>query len=194
MPSELNAVVLWTGGKDSALALYRARERGLNIVALVTFVPDDGKEFQAHPQNQMKEQAAHLNLPIHFVKISRPYEESYVSALKDLKQTLKISTVVTGDIDEVDGQPNWIEACCRDAQLDVELPLWKNPREDIMSDLLKRDFKVSISWINHPSIPTDWKNRIIDEPLLSEMRQLFADAQIDLCGENGEYHTMVSWN
>ena len=48
----MRAIVLWTGGKDCNLALYEAREAGLEIVALLTFVPPQ-VEFRAHPVSVM---------------------------------------------------------------------------------------------------------------------------------------------
>lgn len=62
-----NAVVLWTGRKDSCLALHLAQESNLNIVALVTFVPARNVEFVAHPQSRMREQAQGMGINMHFI-------------------------------------------------------------------------------------------------------------------------------
>lgn len=187
------AVALWTGGKDSAFALYEARKKGFEVVCLVTFVPEDDRGFSAHPQAKIREQAHHLGLPLRFVKIKEPYLDSYVAEFRNLKRALDISYVITGDIDEVQGYPNWVEQCCLHSQLSVELPLWKRSREELMAAMLQCDFNIEISWINHPGIPSEWKGRTIDLDLLSKMRILFSKNGIDLCGENGEYHTMVYW-
>src|SRR5580704_9376360 len=98
-----NAVVLWTGGKDSCLALHLARENNLNIVALITFVPPGNAEFEAHPQSRMQKQAKRMALDIHFIEITEPYKFSYIKALKWIEDTFMASVVITGDIDLVEG-------------------------------------------------------------------------------------------
>jgi uncharacterized protein (TIGR00290 family) len=185
------AVVLWTGGKDSCLALHLAREGGFEIFALVTFVPEGGAEFLAHPQAEMREQAEKLGLAIHFLEIGTSYKESYVDGLKWIKESLGAGTVVTGDIDLVDGFPNWIEECCEGTGLAVFRPLWLKSREWVLREVLDLGMKVRISFLNHPALPRRWLNRIIDEPLFLEMKAVSASCGIDLAGENGEYHTMV---
>ena len=57
-----NAAVLWTGGKDSALALHEARLNGCRVRCLVTFASPE-PNFLAHPLAFMKLQATALALP-----------------------------------------------------------------------------------------------------------------------------------
>jgi len=186
-----NAVVLWTGGKDSCLALHLAMEHDYHITALVTFVPHGNPEFHAHPQLEMREQAGRMGFDIHFIEINEPYKASYIEALKWIRNTFHAGTVITGDIDLVGGLPNWIEECCEGLEIELSRPLWNRPRPWIMSELLARGIAARITLLNHPQLPANWLNRIIDEHMLIEMKELSDTTGIDLTGENGEYHTMV---
>lgn len=186
-----SAVVLWTGGKDCCLALHLALESNFSIIALVTFVPSGNTEFQAHPQSEMRKQAIKLGLIIQFIEINEPYKASYIDALKWIQQSLGASVVITGDIDLIDGLPNWIEECCLEAGNIVYRPLWKKPREWIMDEIVLRKIRAKITFLNHSSLPKEWLNQIIEEPFLTEMKNVIAPIGIDLAGENGEYHTMV---
>lgn len=186
-----NAVVLWTGGKDSCLALHLALEKKINILALVTFVPQGNREFRAHPQSEIKFQAGRMGLDVYFKEIKEPYKSSYINALKWIKEDLDASIVISGDIDLVGGLPNWIEECCDGLEIDVFQPLWQKSREWVMGELLAREIKAKITWLNHPLLPREWLNRIIDKKLLTEMKSVSSSIGFDLTGENGEYHTMV---
>lgn len=186
-----NAVVLWTGGKDSCLALHIAQEQGFKIVGLATFVPVGNSEFRAHPQSEMKQQAARLGLKVHFLEVSEPYKESYIEKLKWIKSELNASTAITGDIDYVGGCANWIVDCCEQSDLEIYRPLWQKNREWVMEELLSRQIKARISYISHSAIPQKWNGRVIDQALLQEIKTLSLESGIDLAGENGEYHTMV---
>src|SRR6187399_1608364 len=72
--SNMKSAVLWTGGKDSALALHRSA--GLGVTELVTFVPPDA-HFQAHDLELMAWQARALGLPHRRVVVGLPYQEGY---------------------------------------------------------------------------------------------------------------------
>jgi diphthine-ammonia ligase len=185
------AAVLWTGGKDSCLALHRVIDQGVSIACLATFVPADGQDFKAHPRQLMEKQARSLGLPHFFLEVKEPYEEGYEEGLAFLRDRRTIGAVVTGDIDAVAGHSNWIRERCRGLDIEVIRPLWKEPRISLMKELLSRRIEAQITWINHPEIPQSWKGCIIDEWLLAELVTLAERTEIDLCGENGEYHTMV---
>jgi diphthine-ammonia ligase len=186
------AVVLWTGGKDSCLALYRAYDLGILIKGLATFIPENENEFKAHPRFEMEKQAEVVSLPIHFLKVKEPYWDGYVTALKWLKEHLEIDAVITGDIDLVNGNPNWIGECCKGLGIDVICPLWRRPRESLLQELIDRGIEARVTWINNEALPFEWRGRIIDEAFLKDIKDLAKNTGIDICGENGEYHTMVA--
>jgi len=184
------AAVLWTGGKDSCLALHRAFDEGISIACLATFVSEDHREFQAHPTAETRRQANAMNLDLHFIPVREPYRDSYIRGLTWLKD-LGITAVITGDIDHIEGHPNWIAECCSGLDLEVIRPLWQESRHALMEELITRGIQARITWINHPGIPRSWKGRVIDFDCLTELHRLSVNAGIDLCGENGEYHTIV---
>src|SRR5688500_18360768 len=98
------AGMLWTGGKDSMLALHEAREKGYDVKGLITCTPEN-PSFLAHPLEIMRLQSEALGLPHLAVVIREPYDEGYAQALRGLKEWKGIDTVITGDIATVNGLP-----------------------------------------------------------------------------------------
>ncbi len=188
----MNVSVLWTGGKDSCLALLMAREQGWRVVDLTMFVPNGKVEFQSHPLPLVRRQAEALKLPLKLLKVGEPYREGYVAAFKAMKD---VEAVITGDIDLVDGYPNWVRECVADsgADLRVVTPLWQRDRLGILRDLIARKVEARLTRIVHEAVPQDWVGRVIDEHLIESLAVLSAKHGVDPCGENGEYHTMVDW-
>jgi uncharacterized protein (TIGR00290 family) len=188
----MSAVVLWTGGKDSALALYRARDMGIDVERLVTFRPVDASTpFLAHPIDDIRRAAEMVGIPHECVPVGEPYREGYVSALHEIGDAFGIDTVVTGDIAPVNALPNWIAECCESACLKFMAPLWECRRDLLLREVVDRGISARISWINSPHIPPSWLGRTIDEHFIDDIQALACTSPIDICGENGEYHTTV---
>ncbi|ELM3752433.1 hypothetical protein ACET96_02245 [Aeromonas dhakensis] len=184
-------IVLWSGGKDAMQALCHAREAGHQVVALATFAPPSPR-FLAHPLSQVRRQAAALGLPHLLVTIEAPFDLGYERALTKLKEEWQLDGVVTGDIDSVAGAPNWIRERCRPLGLTVHTPLWQQPREALLADLLARGIVAHLSCVDTRFLPPEWVGRTLDAATLAELQQLAATRGFDACGEQGEYHTMVT--
>ncbi|BCK64032.1 hypothetical protein BWQ95_21515 [Aeromonas hydrophila] len=184
-------IVLWSGGKDAMQALCHAREAGHQVVALATFAPPEPR-FLAHPLSQVRRQAAALGLPHLLITIEAPFDLGYETALAALKEEWRLDGVVTGDIDSVGGAPNWIRERCRPLDLAVHTPLWQQPREALLADLLTRGIVAHLSCVDTRVLAPEWVGRTLDAATLAELQQLAASRGFDACGEQGEYHTMVT--
>lgn len=182
--------MLWTGGKDSALAMYEATQTGYDIRCLVTFAPPEG-DFLAHPLSVIKLQAKAIGLPHYVLPISAPFESGYEVALGRLKNEMGIECVVTGDIAHVDGQPNWIRERCRPVGLDVHTPLWGRARHALLRQLLDSGFMVRFSCVDTRRLDAHWVGRELDDAAIEELQGVRERNGLDLCGEQGEYHTLV---
>lgn len=184
-------IALWSGGKDAMQALCHAREQGHEVVALVTFAPPNPR-FLAHPLPLVRRQAEALGLPHRLITIEAPFEQSYEEALANLQREWAIEGVVTGDIDSVGGADNWIRARCQPLGLKVHTPLWQQPRDALLADLLARGIVTHLSCVDTRVLTPDWVGRILDGASMTELQQLAAAQRFDACGEQGEYHSMVT--
>lgn len=178
------AAVLWTGGKDSALA-FQVSLSLYDIGRLVCFVPADHQQFYAHPTELMELQARKIGIPIAFIPIFEPYKSSYRQQIETVRDS-GIEVLITGDISTVDGMPNWIEEVAA-GLVEVHKPLWELDRHTILDTLISDKFKVVCSLAYKKHFQPTIAGRYLDAELISELKQL----PIDACGEQGEYHTWV---
>jgi diphthine-ammonia ligase len=181
----MSLAVLWTGGKDSALALQESKDAGIDVQLLVTFAPPH-PAFRAHPLNMMSAQAESLGIPHRVCTLSTGSADSYTQALTQLHDD-GIDTVVTGDIAEVDGYPNWIEMCCQPLGIRVMKPLWHRERIALCEKLFAEHFDVVVSCVNTRMLSQSFLGRTFDRSFINDI----ANTSVDLCGENGEFHTMT---
>lgn len=184
------AIVLWSGGKDCNLALHLAKEAGYEITALVTFY-SESTEFRAHPKEWMDLQSKSLGITHILLEIGEPFAENYELQLQKLKDQLGIVTAVSGDISEVHGASNWISERAQAVGMKVFLPLWNKNREEVMDLLLRFNFEVVLSMVKRPWLDEVFTGRRINSKLIEEFKILGKKSGLDLCGEQGEYHTMV---
>ena len=112
--------------------------------------------------------------------------------MRRLREACGIDTVITGDIAEVAGQPNWIRERSRAVGMNVLTPLWGRDRVALLRHLVESKFQVIFSCIKTPWLTPAWIGRLLDEPAIAQLRALRARNGLDLCGEEGEYHTLVA--
>lgn len=185
-----SAAILWTGGKDSCLALYEAKLSGYEIKYLITLVPAN-PNFLAHPISFMKLQSEALQIPHLIIEITEPFKESYIKAFRNLKEKYFIDTLITGDIDEVEGHSNIVKECADETNLQVFLPLWKRDRKEIMNKFFEYNFQWIFSLVKKPHFTNEWVGRNFNETSYADLLLLENKNGIDICGEKGEYHTLV---
>ncbi|PYJ84746.1 MAG: hypothetical protein DME22_11645 [Verrucomicrobia bacterium] len=191
MAPKQNAAMLWTGGKDSSLALYESGHNGYRVRCLITFAPPE-PNFLAHPLPFIKLQAESLGLPHYVFTVCRPFENSYESGLRRLREGMNIHTVITGDIAEVGGSPNWIRERSRPVGMNVHTPLWGRDRDVLLRQLLANGFEVFFSCAKTRWLTEDWIGRELTDSSIADLRAVRERNGLDLCGEEGEYHTLVT--
>ena len=130
-------------------------------------------------------------MPHLLIELKHPFAEGYRIAISKLKREYGISLLITGDIAEVDGQPNWLTECGKSVGVAVFMPLWKRDRNELIHKLIDLKFKVIFSGVKKPWFFAEWVGRQLDKQVVQELQKLHYETGLDMCGENGEFHTQV---
>jgi uncharacterized protein (TIGR00290 family) len=181
------ALVSWSGGKDSCLAMWRARQSGMSIVRLITAMDEAGSGSRSHgvPPELIAAQANALEAQIRFYDTSwKTYEEKFVAMLQEARND-GIRHAIFGDIDLVPHR-EWEEKVCTRAGLQASLPLWDEPRIKLVDEFLSLGFKAVVVCVNGSYLPERFCGREFDAAFLADL-----PVGVDACGENGEFHTFV---
>eukprot|EP00884_Botryococcus_braunii_P003134 jgi/Botrbrau1/12821/Bobra.20_1s0012.1 len=185
--------ISWTGGKDSFLAFQKATALGLEARVLMTFSPP-GKTFYAHDKALLAEQALWLGVPHVFLDVppEGDIKAGYLEGLQLLRDEWGVQTVVSGDMDLVGQmQGNWMRERCETAGLHMLCPLWKRDRLSCLQELLHLGIRAVITCAKSGCLDASWVGAEITEAMLPRLQSLHDEKGLDMCGENGEYHTMV---
>lgn len=184
----MSVLCSWSGGKDSCFALMKAKEQGYTPKVLLNVLNEEGKIARSHgiPSEILHEQAKAAGLPIHLISSSwQDYEPNFTSALKQLKAEYELQAAVFGDID-LQAHRDWEEKVCSIAGLEAVLPIWQQDREQLVMQMLNSGIRTMIVSCND-KMGEAFLGRILDEHLVQELKAI----DIDVCGENGEFHTLV---
>jgi diphthine-ammonia ligase len=184
----MNALCSWSGGKDSCYALMKAKEQGYVPKVLLNVLNEEGKISRSHgiPLGILEAQAKAAQLPIFPIQSSwKDYEPNFTSALQQLRSEYNLEAAVFGDID-LQPHRDWEEKVCSNAGLHAVLPLWQQDREELVMQMLNAGIKTMIISCNEAMGET-----FLGEILNTELIHRLKEAGIDVCGENGEFHTLV---
>lgn len=178
----------WSGGKDSCFALMQAIHAGYTPTVLLNVLNEAGKISRSHgiPSAILSAQAAAMRLPVHLISSSwEEYEKRFINALQELTAQYQLTHAVFGDID-LQAHRDWEEKVCETASLTAVLPLWQQNRKVLVEQMLEAGIETMIVSCN-TLMGEAFLGRMLTRELVSELETL----GVDVCGENGEFHTLV---
>ncbi len=186
--------VLFSGGKDSTLALHKAQEKE-QVACLITVRSKNPESFMFHTPNIeiTALQAEALGLPL----VTRTTEGKKEAELDDLEQAMKqavqdfqIEGVVTGAVESV-YQAERVQRICHRLGLWCFNPLWKRNQQALLEELVEKHFRVVISGIFAYPLDEKWLGKEIDAEIIRQLVALQQQYGISPSGEGGEIETTV---
>lgn len=181
-------VASYSGGKDSALAIYRAIQAGHEPMALLTTYDEKNKHSWFHniPYLLLQEISKSVDIPITLVNTgAESYTSDFEKALLSLKEQ-GAQMCVFGDID-IQEHFDWCNNRCENVGLEGSFPLWKSNRRELVHEVIDVGFKTLITVINTDRVNESHIGKVLTYELIEQLEK----ENVDVCGENGEYHTFV---
>lgn len=184
------AVFNWSGGKDSSLALHKALQSGeFEIVSLLTTVNRDTRRSSMHaiPMSLLQAQADSIGIPLYTVDLEPngeigKYENAMQQAIEHFR-ALEVNHFIFGDIFLHDIR-SYREAMLNPYGIEVIEPLWNKTSEEVMEEFLQSGLQSVIVTTMANLLDQTYIGRLLDRSLVENLPE-----GIDVCGENGEYHT-----
>ncbi len=186
----MKVVALWSAGKDSCFACYKAKLGGHEIVSLLNFASANGKNSISHGLSaQIIRKQAEMT-GINFLQktmSAKNYENDFKALILELKKKKKIEGIVFGDI-YLKEHKDWIDRVCGEIKINPVMPLWGKDTKELADEIIKDGFKAIIVATRKEVLGKEWLGREIGPGLMKEFKRF---GNVDLCGEKGEFHTFV---
>jgi len=186
--------VLFSGGKDSSLALLKAQESH-DVVCLISVFSKNKESYMFHVPNieLTKLQANAIGLPL-IQKTTKGEKEKELDDLKEAillaKEGYHIEGIVTGAIESV-YQSTRIQRICEDLDLSCLNPLWKKDQIGLLEELVQKGFKVIISGVFAYPLDESYLGKLIDSKMVERLKLVSEKYRLSPAGEGGEFETTV---
>ena len=186
--------LLWSGGKDSALALRELRANpDYDVRILLTTVTQDYERISIHGVRRelLEAQTAALNVPLQIASVApRCTNAQYENAMGEALQNLRaqgIARVAAGDLFLRDVRA-YRETMLERHGMTALFPLWNRDTTQLAHEFIDAGFEAILSCVDTQALDASFAGCAFDASLLRDLPR-----SVDPCGENGEFHSFV-WN
>src|ERR1700680_3591376 len=163
--------LMWSGGKDSALALDRARRSGLDVDRLISFYDSATRRVRFHRtpvEMPLAPRGASLDR-----ELGLHHDEEFVG-------------LIFGDIHLADVR-HWYETRVVAAGLQHVEPIWGEPPPALLAEFVSSGGRAVLTCVELAKLDESWLGRVTDDEFAADIKKVGVDA----CGENGEYHSFA---
>lgn len=182
---------LFSGGKDSTLAIDVAEQHGWEVTHLVTVRPRDPESHMFHVPNLHLAplQAQAMGKPLVEVDASGDRERE-LDALEEALGRLPVDGIVTGALAS-EYQKTRLDRIAHRLGIKSFAPLWHKRGEDVLDTLVKGGYDVRFSSVAAEGLTETWLGRRLDAAAMDDLRRVSARYGVHVAGEGGEFESLV---
>ncbi|MBO8179274.1 MAG: diphthine--ammonia ligase [Archaeoglobus sp.] len=173
-------IAMWSGGKDSSLALWRALKE-TNVDRLLCMVHEGKARAHGIDVEIIKAQERAMGKEI---LTEETTWETYEERLKNVFRRIGVKKAIFGDI-YLQEHRDWIERVCGEVGIEPVFPLWKEDTEKLAREFVAAGFEAYVI-----AVRKDLKE-ILGKKFDEQLIDFALENGVDPCGENGEFHTLV---
>lgn len=191
--NKIRTAVLFSGGKDSGLALKYALEY-TDVLCLITIVSENDESYMFHVPNirWAEKQAKMIGIPIILQKTRGIKEDELKDLEKAIKKSIKeykIEGVVTGAIESV-YQASRVQAITNKLKIECFNPLWQKDQFELLNELIENKFEIMIVGVFGEGL-NNILGKTLNNNMVEELRKIHQKLKINPAGEGGEYESFI---
>lgn len=182
----------WSGGKDSMMALQAlTHDEHYNVVGLLTTLTEGYDRISMHGVRRalLEQQAEALGIPLHQVFIPQVcLNDDYKRIMGETLLHFKdkgITTIAHGDLFLEDVR-SYREENLAKIGMNALFPLWGISTHTLARTFIHDGYKTITVCVDGNILDERYVGQLYDDAFLASLPH-----DVDVCGENGEFHTFV---
>ena len=187
----MKLAALFSGGKDSTYAAHLAEKGGYEVSIFACMRPARGDSYMFHGVNiHLTPLAAEAQGKPLASAPSSGEKEKEVEELKHLIELLDVKGVVSGAIASK-YQRDRVNQICAELGITHLSPLWGKEPQELLEAEIKAGMEIIMVHVAANGLDKSWLGRHIDMNSAAELAKLGERYGINVCGEGGEYESLV---
>ena len=189
---KLKTLLSWSSGKDSAWALHVLRQReDIELAGLFTTLNQaaDRAVMHAVRRRLVERQADAAGLPVEFIPLPHPCSnaeyEAAMTAFMERAEAGGVQAIAFGDL-QLEDVRRYREESMRGSGIEPLFPIWGRDTSVLAAGMIDGGLRAHLTCVDPRRLPARFAGRLFDRSLLAEL-----PADVDPCGENGEFHTFA---
>ena len=187
----MRLAALFSGGKDSTYAIRLVEQQGHDVSYLVSMQSENPDSYMFHTVNQqLTELQAEAMGKQYVVAYTKGLKEDELEDLEGTLASIDVNGVVTGAIAS-QYQKQRVDNICSSLGLSHFSPLWGRDRVELMTEIINSGMEFIFSAVAAFGLDDKWLGKKADQEALDQLKNLNSLYSVDVCGEGGEYETLV---
>jgi len=189
----MKVAVLFSGGKDSAMAVHYAMQQGWNIEALIAVKPKNTEAYLWHFSTVEWTilQAQAMQLPLILLKADEIGPENESKVLEKVFSRLKINAILLGGVGLQTTQIEQVKKTAEKFKIKVVIPYGKMTSEQLLREEIQAGLDIRITNVATEGLGPEWLGRRIDGKTALQLKVLSEKYGFDLLFEGGSGDTYV---
>ncbi|MFH1424938.1 MAG: diphthine--ammonia ligase [archaeon] len=188
----MKLAVLFSGGKDSTMALHKVLKQGHDVTHLVSAFPKNPESMLYHTSNiELTKLAAEaIGIPLLKLEVESLEDTGEAAELEEALEKLDIEGIVVGGVSSK-YQARIFSAIADKLGIEMIAPYWGKPHEELIREAIGAGYDIRITSVSADGLDENWLGRKLDLETLEELKKLKETYGVDIGGEGGEYCTVV---
>jgi ABC transporter with metal-binding/Fe-S-binding domain ATP-binding protein len=186
----MRLAALLSGGKDSVYAA-RMMQRKHKLVYLVSMKSLNPDSYMFHTVNiditRLQAEAWGIS---YIEEMTYGVKEKELEDLKEVLDSLNIDGVISGAIAS-EYQNYRINKLCTELEIVLFSPLWGQDREELLFNMIDSKMEIIFSAVAALGLDESWLGKSLDHERINTLKKLNEKYSVDICGEGGEYESLV---
>jgi len=188
----MKTAILFSGGKDSTMALYWCLQNAYTVKYLVSAFPANPDSMLFHTSNieLVRLISEAIGIELIEVPIKSQDDKGESKELKEALKKLDIDSIAVGGVSS-NYQGKIFGKMAEELGVEFLAPYWNVPHEQLIQEAIDAGFKIIFTSVSADGLDKSWLGKTLDSATFEELKQLCKKYRINIGGEGGEYCTTV---